>query len=154
MRIIGYRIFAVLCRTVLVRYDFGDNTPIDPGAEGGCFAKEADFEFTPHRASHESHSTPGLKKRYSVSVFAALLTPFLRPFSRLFGAQNLENPSVVHSAHERGSPQAPSLRDFGCVNAKSRGYQPKTSISRAELAPALLVVWAYPCAICYETEKK
>ena len=49
--------------------DFDDNTPIDPGAEGGCFAKWADVEFTPHRASHESHSIPGLKKRYSVGVF-------------------------------------------------------------------------------------
>ena len=62
------RQFVLSLRTILVRYDFDDNTPIDSGAEGGCFAKGTDVEFTPHRASHESHSIPGLKKRYSASV--------------------------------------------------------------------------------------
>ena len=63
------RQFVLSLRTILVRYDFDDNTPIDSGAEGGCFAKGADVEFTPHRASHESNSISGLKKRYFVSVF-------------------------------------------------------------------------------------
>ena len=49
-----------------MRYNFDENTSIDSGAEGGCFVKGPDVEFTPHRASHENHSIPGLKKRYSV----------------------------------------------------------------------------------------
>ena len=67
------RQFVLSLRTILVRYDFDDNTPIDSGAEGGCFAKGADVEFTPHRASHESHSIPGLRKRYSVGIFLVQL---------------------------------------------------------------------------------
>ena len=35
-------------RTILVRYDFDDNTSIDSGAEGECFAKGADVKFAPH----------------------------------------------------------------------------------------------------------
>ena len=60
-------------RTILVRYDFDDNTPIDSGAEDGWFAKGTDVELNPHRAPHESHSMPGLKKRYSASVFSCVM---------------------------------------------------------------------------------
>ena len=47
---------------------FDDIRPIDSGAKGRSFAKGPDVEFTSHRASHESHSIPGLKKRYSAGV--------------------------------------------------------------------------------------
>ena len=47
-----------------MRYDFDDNTAADSGAEGGCFAKGADVELTPHRASHQivhkNRQIPGL----------------------------------------------------------------------------------------------
>ena len=66
---LGRQFVLLSLRTILVCYDFDDNTTIDSGAEGGCFAKGADVEFTPHRASHESNSISGLKKRYSASVF-------------------------------------------------------------------------------------
>ena len=61
-------------------YDLDDNTSIDSGAEGRCFAEGPDVELTPHRASHERHSIPGMKKRYSVSVFQrACPVPALPP---------------------------------------------------------------------------
>jgi hypothetical protein len=43
------RQFVLSPRIILVRYDFDDNTSIDSGAEGGCFAKGTDVEFTSRR---------------------------------------------------------------------------------------------------------
>ena len=43
------RQFVLSPRTILVRYDFDDNTLIDSGAEGGCFTKGTDVEFAPRR---------------------------------------------------------------------------------------------------------
>ena len=62
------RRFVLSLRTILVRCDFDDNTSIDSGAEGRCFAKGSDVEFTPHRAPHESHSitpNPGVCQVYN-----------------------------------------------------------------------------------------
>ena len=69
------RQFVLSLRTILVSYDFDDNTPADSGAEGGCFAKGTNVEFTPDRASHESHAIPDMKKRYSVGVSFSRATP-------------------------------------------------------------------------------
>ena len=120
------RQFVLSLRTILVRYNFDDNTSIDSSAEGECFAKGSHncLMSNSFRAiarpcknvnhllrtrsgiqlpqSHESHSIPGLKKRCSVSAFnQRKLRQTTRKQREEGGASMTGMPPFAHAGREK-----------------------------------------------------
>ena len=56
------------------------------------------------------------------------------PFSRFFGCRRQKNKNIVVSARGRRTPQAPTLRIFGCVNARKYDFKSSSLYSRSSHA--------------------
>ena len=71
------------------------------------------------------HTHPQRPPFNRTTSFSVCISAPLIAFSRFFCCtQNREIPPLVQSAHERGRPQAPSLRTFGYTNTKPHDSGP------------------------------
>ena len=53
------------------------------------------------------------------------------PFSRFFGCRRQKSENIVASARGRRTPQAPTLRIWGCANARKYDYKSSSLYSRS-----------------------
>ena len=57
------------------------------------------------------------------------------PFSRFFGCRRQKNKNIVVSARGRRTSQAPTLRVWGCVNARKYHYKSSSLYSQSTCTP-------------------